>query len=73
MGSPDVCPATTQLVHDAVGPWKPSRHLLFHAGFRSHILVVMLTGNRVRDRHNVPTEMWLLICSFFLRLDWEVL
>ena len=68
---PDVCPATTWLVHDAVGHWTPSRHFLFHAGVRTHILVVMLTGTRVRSRHNVPTELWQFICSFFLRADWE--
>jgi hypothetical protein len=69
-GSPGVCPATTRLVHDAMGPWTPSRHFLFHAGVRSHILVVMLTADRVRGRYNVPTELWQLICSFFLRSDW---
>ena len=69
-GSPDVCPATTRLVHDAMAPWSPSRHFLFHAGVRSHILVVMLTADRVRGRHNVPTELWRLICSFFLRSHW---
>jgi ankyrin repeat protein len=70
-GSPDVCPATTRLVHDAMGHWKPSRHFLFHAGVRTHILVVTLTGTRVRGQHNVPAELWQLICSFFLRSDWE--
>ena len=69
-GSPDVCPATTRLVHGAMAPWSPSRHFLFHAGVRSHILVVMLTADRVRGRHNVPTELWRLICSFFLRSHW---
>jgi len=70
-GSPDVCPATTRLVHDAMGPWAPSRHFLFHAGVRNHIHVVLLSGNRVRDRYDVPTELWERICSFFLRSDWE--
>ena len=71
-GSPDVCSATRRLVHAAMGPWTPSRHFLFHAGVRSHIRVVMLSGNRVQDRHQVPTALWRLICSFFLRSDWEV-
>jgi hypothetical protein len=70
VGSPDVCPATRRLVHDAMGHWTPARHFLFHAGVRCHIQVVVLCGNRVRDRHNVPTELWRLICSFFLRADW---
>ena len=72
-GSLDSCPATTQLVHDALGPWTPPRHFLFHAGVRSHVRVVLLSGNRVRYRCNVPTELWRLICSFFLRSDWEAL
>ena len=71
-GSPDVCPATSRLVYDAMGPWTPSRHFLFHARVRTHIRVVLLSGNRVRDRHDVPTELWQLICSFFRRPDWEV-
>ena len=71
-GSPDGCPATTRLVHDAMAPWTPGRHVLFHAGVRDHIRVVLLSGNRVRDRFNVPPELWRLICSFFLRSDWEV-
>ena len=70
-GSPDVCSATRRLVHDAMGGWTPSRHFLFHAGVRSPIRVVLLCGNRVQDRHNVPIELWWLICSFFLRSDWE--
>ena len=70
-GSPVVCPATSRLVHDAMGPWTRSRHFLFHAGVRTHIHVVLLSGHRVRDRYNVPTELWQLICSFFLRSDWE--
>ena len=49
--------------------WPP---LLFHAGVRRHVRVVVLCGNRVRDRHNVPTELWRLICSFFLRANWAV-
>jgi len=52
-GSPDVCPATRRLVHDAVGPWTPARHFLFHAGVRRQLRVVLLCGNQVRDRHNV--------------------
>ena len=71
-GSPDVCPAMSRLVYDAMGPWTPSRHFLFHARVRTHIRVVLLSGNRVRDRHDVPTELWQLICSFFRRPDWEV-
>ena len=71
-GSPDGCPATRRLVHDAMGHWTRPRHFLFHAGVRIHVRVVLLSGNRLRDRHNVPTEMWRLICSFFLRSDWEV-
>ena len=70
-GSSGVCPATSRLVHDAMGPWTRSRHFLFHAGVRTHIHVVLLSGHRVRDRYNVPTELWQLICSFFLRSDWE--
>ena len=70
VGSPDVCPATRRLVHDAMGHWTRSRHFLFHAGVRSHIRVVLMCGNRIRDRHNVPTELWELSCSFFLRSDW---
>jgi len=69
-GSPDVCPATKQLVHDAMGHWKPARHFLFHAGVRRHVRVVLLCGNQVRDRYLVPAEMWWRICSFFLRSDW---
>ena len=68
-GSPDVRPATRRLVHDAMGHWTPARHFLFHAGVRRHVRVVVLCGNRARDRHNVPTELWRLICSFFLRAD----
>ena len=34
-GSPDVCPATTRLVHDAMAPWSSTRHCLFHVGVRS--------------------------------------
>ena len=68
-GSPDVCPATQQLVHDAMGHWAPSRHFLFHAGVRSHIRVVLLCANR--DQYDVPVELWEKICSFFLRSDWE--
>jgi len=71
-GAPDVCPATTRLVHAAMGHWTPARHFLFHAGVRSHIRVVLLCGNRVRGRHNVPTELWLeLVFCFFLRSDWR--
>ena len=70
-GLPDVCPAMSRLVHDAMGHWTPSRHFLFHAGVRTSIRMVALSGNRVRDQHNVPTELWQLICSFFLRSDWE--
>ena len=68
----DVCPGMTQLVHDAMGAWTPARHCLFHAGVRSriNIRVALLCGNRVRGRHNVPTELWRLICSFFLRSHW---
>ena len=71
LGSPDICPVTRRLVHDAIGPWTPFRHFLFHAGVRTHIRMVMLSGNRVRNRDHVPTELWRLICSFFLRSDWE--
>ena len=70
-GSPDVCPATRHLVHAAMAPWAPSRHFLFHTGVRTHIRMVLLSGNRVRDRQHVPTELWRLICSFFLRSDWD--
>ena len=69
-GSPDVCPATTRLVHDAMGPWTRSRHFLFHAGVRSHIRVVLLCGYQVRDQYLVPAELWWQICSFLLRSDW---
>ena len=69
-GPPDVCPATRRLVDDAMGPWTPSRHVLFHAGVRTHIRVVLLSGNRVRGRHDVPPELWEKICSLFLRSDW---
>jgi len=71
-GSRDACPATRRLVHAAIGHWTPSRQFLFHAGVRTHIQVALLSGNRVRDWHQVPTELWQLICSFFLRWDWEV-
>ena len=69
---PDVSPATRDLVHDAMGHWTPARHFLFHAGVRTSIRVVLLSANRVRDRCNVPTELWEQICSFMLRSDWEV-
>ena len=70
-GSPDACPAACRLVNDAMGPWVRSRHFLLHAGVRTHIRVVLLSGNRVRGRHDVPPELWEKICSFFLRSDWE--
>ena len=65
-GGPGVCPATTRLVHDAMGSWTPSPHFMFHAGVRNHIIVVTLTAKRSLGRHNVPTDLWQLICSFFL-------
>ena len=69
-GSPDVCPATRVLIDDAMGCWAPSRHLLFHLGVRHHVFVVALCICRVQDRHNVPTELWQKICSYFRRADW---
>ena len=69
-GSPDICLITARLVHDAMGPWTPSRHFLFHESTRTHVRLVLLAGIRVRSRHGVPTELWQLICSFFLRSDW---
>ena len=48
-----------------MGHWTRPRHFLFHAGVH-HIRVVLLSANRVRDRYNVPTELWQLICMFFL-------
>ena len=72
-GSPDVCPATRRLVHDAMGCWTPARHFLFHAGVRRHVRVVLLCGNRGLDPDDVPAELWQLICSFFGRSDWAAL
>ena len=71
-GSPDVCQATSRLVRDAVGPWTPSRHFLFHAGVRSSIRVVLLSGIRVRARCDVPMELWEAIFGLLRRSDWEV-
>ena len=55
-GAPDVCPATTRLVHDAMGHWTRTRHFLFHAGVVSHVRVGLLCGNRVRDGCNAPAS-----------------
>ena len=53
-----------------MGHWTPAQQFLFHAGVRSPIRVVLLCGNRVRDWHSVPTELWRLVYGFFLRSDW---
>ena len=53
------------------GPWTPSRQFLFHAGVRTHIRVGLLSANRIRDRHDIPTKTWEMICSFFRRSVWE--
>ena len=52
---------------------RPRRHGVLDAvstlsvpRFHSHIRGVLVSGNQVRARHNVPTELHLqLICSFF--------
>ena len=51
-GSPDVCRATYRLVHDAMAPWTPSRHFLFHARVRSMIRTVLLVAKRLHRRHS---------------------
>ena len=72
-GSSGVCPATSRLVHDAMGPWTRSRHFLFHAGVRVNVRVVLLPANWLwdPDRLETPMELWQLICTGFRRSDWE--
>ena len=53
-GSPDVDRATCRLVHDAMAPWTPSRHFLFHAGVRSMVRTVLLVEKRLHRRHSDP-------------------
>ena len=74
-GSPAVCPATTQLVHDAMEHWTPARHFLFHAEFRRRVHSALLCRHRVRAGpsgvgkiyDDPPNEVWETIFKFFLR------
>ena len=52
-GSPAPCPDTAALMREAMAGWSPSRHGLFHPGFRTAIRTVLLTSSRLRRRRAV--------------------
>lgn len=80
-----VCVITVAFVHDALAPWSPSRHRLFHVGFRRAIRSVLLVARRHKHGSKdgksgrvsafpvlpvLPNELWLLLCSFLVRASW---
>lgn len=56
-GSPAPCPDTTVLLREAMAGWSPSRHVLFHAGFRKAIRATVLTSTRLRRRRAVVMSL----------------
>ena len=81
-GSPAECAVTSALCRAALAPWAPTRHFLFHQRVRNSVYVVMFQvavqfraqqpGEPLGVLTEVPTEIWLLICSFFLRKMWLI-
>ena len=78
--SPAVCAATTTLVHEAMAGWSPARHFLYYRGVRVSIRFLLLAAERLRRQllsqtatlPELPTELWLYVCSFPCRKDWPV-
>ena len=42
-----VCPATCKFARTAMSEWGPSRHWLYHAGFRAAVHTVLLVEERL--------------------------
>ena len=78
--SKGTCAATTTLVHEAMAPWSPVRHFLYHQGVRASVRVMLLAAERLRRQllkqtaalPELPSELWLMVCSFLCRKDWPV-
>ena len=51
---PPVCAATTRLARDVVRGWSPTRHWLYHAGFRRTVHTLRPTPPRTCRAHT-PT------------------
>jgi len=81
-----LCADTAQLVRDAMRPWSPGTHGLFHLRFRRGVGAVLLVAHRLdydagRRRSlrrrlettpsRLPPMIWRSILSFLLRRDWS--
>ena len=45
------------LLREAMAGWSPSRHVLFHAGFRGAIRATILASSRLRRRRAVVVSL----------------
>jgi ankyrin repeat protein len=72
-GAKAPCADTTRLVNAAMQCWSPERHILFHCKVRQSVKTLLLVAIRHQNRvGTLPNELWLVLCSFFLRSDWGV-
>lgn len=66
-----VAPALTHLFKRAQLPWSPERHGLFGPQLRQQVIITLMLARRLCVEHGarpvLPTEIWLLIMSFFDR------
>ena len=76
---PPVCAATARLARDVVRGWSPTRHWLYHAGFRCAVHTLLLMHERtwrlsapVEDAlPYLDVELWFLVCGLLRREDFE--
>jgi ankyrin repeat protein len=73
-GAPGPCDATTALFTAAMKPWSPERHCLFHFNVRESVKTLFAVRGRLTNNSafSCPSEILLMVCSFFLRSDWPV-
>ncbi len=49
--APDVCQITVKLIKAATRGWAPTRHWLYHTGFRMAVRTVLQVSERLHQQH----------------------
>ena len=82
-GSPGPDPETAVLMRRAMAGWAPAQHSLHHSGVRVAVRTTLFVAQRLREPKVdamiatdrvlpvLPSELWIMICSFFLRRNFD--
>jgi len=69
------CDNTIRFVKDALRPWSPARHMLYHAKFKEAVCTLMLVSQSRQTRAElpvIPRELWWHVLALCNRSMWPV-